>query len=112
MSLGFGCINTCKRCFGTGYISSETCNDCVDCQDVCPVCKGAKETTTDVYFPANLPTPAELEKDPKLVRGLKVIASSWSRSDNAVLVHCIDPLKWVAYYAVEFVRDKTNDDPR
>ena len=32
--------NGCTRCFGTGYIPSETCDDCVDCQDECPECKG------------------------------------------------------------------------
>lgn len=28
----------CSRCFGTGYIPSDTCTDCVDCQDRCPLC--------------------------------------------------------------------------
>lgn len=46
----------CARCFGTGYIPSETCFDCVDCQDICPVCKG-KNT------PALAPETPETRKD-------------------------------------------------
>ena len=37
--------NGCKRCFGSGYIPSETCTDCVDCQDVCPECHGRQPET-------------------------------------------------------------------
>jgi DnaJ-class molecular chaperone len=33
---------SCKRCHGTGYIPSETCDmGCVDCQDKCPDCGGS-----------------------------------------------------------------------
>jgi len=32
----------CGRCFGTGYIPSETCDDCIDCQDICPKCNGSR----------------------------------------------------------------------
>ena len=34
----------CKRCYGTGYILSESCDDCIDCQDKCPICDGSGKT--------------------------------------------------------------------
>jgi DnaJ-class molecular chaperone len=35
----------CPRCYGTGYILSVTCDECLDCQDKCPDCHGRGRRT-------------------------------------------------------------------
>ena len=32
--------NGCKRCYGTGSVPADDCDDCADCQMTCPDCQG------------------------------------------------------------------------